>query len=335
MNNDIYPVDLAPLHTFKLPSKGRALLRLTEVSQCSALPADNDYYVLGGGSNVVFTENYERLIVKVEIKGITITESPDEWQIKVGAGENWHELVMRCLALGINGLENLALIPGTVGAAPVQNIGAYGVEVERYIHAVEVWDREQQDFLTLAKDACQFGYRDSIFKRHPERYLITQVIFHLAKAWQPVLSYGPLQSLAKGASAQDIAQRVIDIRQTKLPNPEQLPNAGSFFKNPVIPHTQYMQLKALLPNVPAYEADEGAVKVSAAYLIDQLGFKGVHVNDAFVHEQQALVLTNRGAATGSDLLALATKIQQQVLDHFGITLEVEVRLLGSHRLINI
>lgn len=330
-----HSIPLAALHTFGIEVSGRALIRLQNAQHCYDLPTDEDYYVLGSGSNTLFTCDFETLIVKNELLGIVVEETADAFLLSVGAGENWHQLVMDCLQKGINGFENLALIPGTVGAAPVQNIGAYGVEIERYIETVEVWDRADLAFKTFAKNECQFAYRSSRFKLNPQRYIITRVHFRLPKKWQPELSYGPLSQLPDTASATEVAAQVIAIRQAKLPDPAVLPNAGSFFKNPALGAAKAEQLKAKHPGLPMFPQVDGTVKVAAGWLIDNLQLKGYARNSAAVHDNQALVLVNKGRASGADVLGLAQDVMRKVEQEYGILLEPEVRILNSHALVTI
>ncbi|RUO62942.1 UDP-N-acetylmuramate dehydrogenase [Pseudidiomarina planktonica] len=330
-----HSVPLAPLHTFRIEVSGRSLIRLEDARQCLDLPVAEDYYVLGGGSNTLFTSDFGTLIVKNELRGIAIEEASDGFSLSVGAGENWHELVTNCLARGINGFENLALIPGTVGAAPVQNIGAYGVEIERYIETVEVWDRTNLEFKTFTKSDCQFAYRSSVFKQNPQRYIITKVNFWLPKNWQPELSYGPLSHLPKTASATDIAAQVIAIRQAKLPDPQELPNAGSFFKNPSLAAADAETLAVKYPALPMFPQVDGTIKLAAGWLIDHLQLKGYAEGAAAVHQNQALVLVNTGNAAGTDVIALAQHIMERVEQEYGVLLEPEVRILDSHGLLTI
>lgn len=326
-------VPLINLHTFQLPSLGSEVREIDDESDCLKLPQDN-YYVLGEGSNTVFTENFGRPIVLNKIKGITLEETYSDWKLTIGAGENWHKLVVYCLQRDIFGLENLALIPGTVGAAPVQNIGAYGREVSEFIHCVRAWDRQVSEFVEFNNQECQFGYRDSIFKRNPERWLITSVTFVISKAWRREMSYGELQRLnGDEVSAFDIFERVVAVRTHKLPDPKTTPNAGSFFKNPVIPARHYQALLSEYDDLPGYSIPNDLVKVPAGWLIDRLGWKRKGCGDILVHPQQALVLVNTKPGSGHDLLELAQSIVRSVAEAFQIQLEVEVRLLGPSDLI--
>lgn len=286
------------------------------------------FLVLGEGSNTIFTEDFTLPILRNKITGIKVTQTSDAYRVRVGGGENWHKLVSFCVNNDIGGLENLALIPGTVGAAPIQNIGAYGVEVETLIHSVEFYDTRTQTLSSFNREQCRFGYRDSIFKQQPEHQrIITHVEFALPKSYSLEHSYGPLQSLTE-PSLRAIFDAVIAIRRQKLPNPDELGNAGSFFKNPSISKAHFETLKQNYSNIPGYDVDGGKVKVPAAWLIDYLGFKGKQLGNIACHVNQPLVLVNMGGGTGQDLLALARSIKQAVKDEFDISLENEVRLMG-------
>lgn len=326
-------ISLKSLHTFQLPYKAATMVAITSAEQLSQL--EDDYWVLGEGSNTIFTTDFIKPLVRILIRGIEITETSDTYDVSVGAGENWHRFVTTMLNQDVKGLENLALIPGSVGAAPVQNIGAYGIEVSRYIKSVDAWDRHECKLVTFTKAQCAFGYRDSIFKRSQGRFVITQVQFSFPKTWQATLSYGALAELPADASAQQIKAEVIRIRNAKLPNPNDIPNAGSFFKNPVISLEEFSALQERYPEIPSFAVDATQVKLAAGWLIDRLGLKGFQCGGARVHDKQALVLTNAGSATGADVLALARTVQERVQEHFGVTLEAEVRLLGAEELVHL
>lgn len=293
-----------------------------------------NYYILGGGSNILFTRDFDGVVVHIQTKGIAITrQSQHAVLVKVCAGENWHDWVMWSLEQGYSGLENLALIPGNVGSSPIQNIGAYGVEVKDVIECVEVMDIETGRIRKVVQSDCQFVYRDSIFKKSKGKYIVTAVNFHLKKNQNQVnTSYGAIQSVLeqKGnlqPTALDIANTVIQIRQSKLPDPKILGNSGSFFKNPVIPKNLFSQLQSRFPEIPHYPAPDDQVKLAAGWLIEQAGYKGKRFGEVGVHEQQALVLVNYGNAQGTEVVALAQKIQQTVLTQFGVTLEMEVNIV--------
>jgi len=289
------------------------------------------FRVLGGGSNVLLTEDYKGLTLVMQNKGISILEeTASHVLIEVQAGENWHELVLWALENDFGGIENLALIPGSVGAAPIQNIGAYGVELSSVFHRCKALDLESLSFNEFDKAACEFGYRSSVFKTHLKgKAIITRVQFKLSKkTHQTHTQYGALQASLQGKemSIQNIAASVIAIRKSKLPDPAQIGNSGSFFKNPVVPVNQFKQLQENYPEIPHYPDTAEKIKIPAGWLIEKLGYKGKRFGDAGVHEKQALVLVNYGNAKGVELLNLAQQIQEQVLQNFGVQLEVEVNI---------
>ena len=284
------------------------------------------FRVLGGGSNVLLTEDYKGLTLVMQNKGISILEeTASHVLIEVQAGENWHELVLWALENDFGGIENLALIPGSVGAAPIQNIGAYGVELSSVFHRCKALDLESLSFNEFDKAACEFGYRSSVFKTHLKgKAIITRVQFKLSKkTHQTHTQYGTLQASLQGKeiSIQNIAASVIAIRKSKLPDPAQIGNSGSFFKNPVIPVNQFKQLQENYPEIPHYPDTAEKIKIPAGWLIEKLGYKGKRFGDAGVHEKQALVLVNYGNAKGVELLNLAQQIQEQVLQNFGVHLQ--------------
>ncbi|PYE31874.1 UDP-N-acetylmuramate dehydrogenase [Idiomarina fontislapidosi] len=293
------------------------------------------FLILGDGTNTIFIDDYDGVIVKSCISGVDCQAQDEGWYIRVGAQENWHRFVTWTLNENIRGLENLVLIPGSVGAAPVQNIGAYGVEVSQYIKTVEAVHLATGQQHTLTNHQCDFSYRDSIFKRQPGAWLITHVNFFIPKSWQPNLSYPALAELNTETSvtAQSIADKVIAIRSSKLPDPARLPNAGSFFKNPLVSVEHYQQLIGSFPDLIAFKQNTG-YKLAAGWLIEHLGLKGACCGDCCVHDKQALVLVNQGHATGGDVLALCRLIQQRVEHAFGVMLEPEVRMVGHGGLIH-
>ena len=307
----------------------RTLLQLTEFVEIPKL-------ILGGGSNVLLCHDFGGLVVKMSIQGIEVVRQDESHiYLTAGAGVNWHELVMHCVEHGYAGLENLSLIPGTVGAAPMQNIGAYGVELEQVFEsltAVHVLTGEPRTF-THAE--CAFGYRESVFKRELRgQYIITSVTFRLDK--QPTFHtrYGAIQETLtdmgisdKNLTIKAISDAVIHIRRSKLPDPAQIGNAGSFFKNPEIPKLQFDALKAQHPTLPGYLLGDSIVKVPAGWLIEQAGWKGYRSGDAGVHAKQALVLVNYGNATGDEILALAKQVQESVQKKYGITITPEVNVV--------
>ncbi|MGF6773179.1 UDP-N-acetylmuramate dehydrogenase [Paraburkholderia sp. GAS199] len=289
--------------------------------------------VLGGGSNVVLTGDFPGLVLLVALRGRQLVREDDEsWYVEAAAGEPWHEFVAWTLSQGLPGLENLALIPGTVGAAPIQNIGAYGLEMCERFASLRAVELATGAVVELDAEACQFGYRDSFFKRAGrDRYVITSVTFRLPKAWTPRAGYADLarelaargEAHAQQPDAQAIFDAVVAVRRAKLPDPAVLGNAGSFFKNPVVEAVQFEALKAKEPELVSYVQQDGRVKLAAGWLIDRCGWKGRSIGAAAVHERQALVLVNRGGASGGDVLALAGAIQQDVLTRFGVELEAE------------
>ena len=308
-----------------------AISNETELIKVLKSNGNKPFRVLGGGSNVLLTEDYKGLTLVMQNKGISILEETAfHVLIEVQAGENWHEIVLWALENDLGGIENLALIPGSVGAAPIQNIGAYGVELSSVFHRCRALDLESLSFKEFDKAACEFGYRSSVFKTHLKgKAIITRVQFKLSKKpHQTHIKYSTLQASLQGkeTTIQNIAASVVAIRKSKLPDPAQIGNSGSFFKNPVIPVNQFKQLQENYPEIPHYPDTVEKIKIPAGWLIEKLGYKGKRFGDAGVHEKQALVLVNYGNAKGVELLNLAQQIQEQVLQSFGVQLEVEVNL---------
>lgn len=299
------------------------LLAALEDPRAKGLPL----VVLGGGSNVVLTADLDALVLLMEIPGYSVETGPDAWLVMAGAGENWHGLVSRTIAEGLPGLENLALIPGTVGAAPIQNIGAYGVELRERFAGLRALDRQTLRFVDLNQEQCAFGYRDSLFKQAGrDRYIITAVTLRLPRDWQPVLAYGELARELEGNAAPDAAtirDAVIAIRSRKLPDPAQIGNAGSFFKNPLVSAEQRNALLASHPDLVSYAQPDGTFKLAAGWLIDRCGFKGLNDGPVGVYGKQALVLVHHGGGTGAALLALAGRIADTVQARFGVRIEPE------------
>ena len=287
---------------------------------------------LGGGSNVILPNHLPGATLLMNILGQEISKSDDQntW-VSVGAGVNWHEFVAWTLEQDLPGLENLALIPGTVGAAPIQNIGAYGVEVGEYIDSVEAFDSVAQAFVTLSQAACQFSYRDSYFKRNPQRYIVTKLILKFPRAWKPRLQYSDLAKHFDHSdplpSAKAIFSAVCQIRSQKLPDPKVIGNAGSFFQNPVVSNEQHEALMKQFPKLVSYPDTSGMRKLAAGWLIDQCGFKGQRLGPVGVYEKQALVLVNHGGATAKDILKVADTIQEAVQEKFGVQLQIEPNIL--------
>nr|WP_255399276.1 UDP-N-acetylmuramate dehydrogenase [Pollutimonas nitritireducens] len=332
---EISGFDLLSSNTLGLPAHAAAMTRYRSTSQLRALSeicrAYPRAFVLGGGSNVVMERDLESLVIKVESAGVSVhSETNDELIIEAHAGENWHKFVSGCVGRGWNGLENLALIPGTVGAAPVQNIGAYGVELDQRFHSLVAWDMLDARLVDMDAADCQFSYRNSFFKQaKPGRWLILKVRFKLPRRWHAVLDYPDLrrhpvlEKAAASVTPKQIFDAVCEIRREKLPDPTLLGNAGSFFKNPIVTLAQYESLKSMVAGVVAYPQDGGLYKLAAGWLIDRAGWKGRRVGSVGVHERQALVLVNYGGATAQDIKRLAKLIQDDVMSRFGVLLEQE------------
>jgi UDP-N-acetylmuramate dehydrogenase len=288
--------------------------------------------ILGGGSNILFSKDFEGYVLRPSIKGIDIVEENEkDVVVRVGAGEDWDEFVNYCVEREWGGIENLSLIPGNIGTCPIQNIGAYGVEVKDVITKVEALDIESLSLISYANSECNFGYRDSVFKTTLKgKQIVTHVTFKLKKQPEFKLDYGNLVNELKRFEKIDlksIRQAVIDIRECKLPDPEDIGNAGSFFKNPIIGKETFEKIKIEYPNIPNYDLGNDLVKIPAGWLIEKAGYKGRRDGNTGVHEQQALVLVNYGNATGEEILHLARNIQQTILILFGIMLEMEVNII--------
>ncbi|HYW36129.1 MAG TPA: UDP-N-acetylmuramate dehydrogenase [Balneolaceae bacterium] len=334
-------VDLAPYNTLQVHAYARYFVRLSSVEALIALLKhprwiDEPKIILGGGSNVLFVDDFDGLVIKMDITGKEIVKKNQKFVwLKIGAGENWHQTVRYCVQQGWGGIENLSLIPGTVGAAPIQNIGAYGAELEDVfssLTAVEIATGKQRIF---HKDECRFGYRDSIFKRElKNRYVIADVTLRLSLHPEPNTSYGSIRNkLAEkninNPTITDMSDLIIEIRNKKLPDPAQLANAGSFFKNPVLENKTFKRLKKSFPSMPGYAVGETMAKVPAGWLIEQTGWKGKKINKVGTYHQQALVIVNYGGATSREILQIAQKIKQSVKDKFGVELVPEVNIIKS------
>jgi len=299
------------------------------------LKTEKDLFLLSGGSNILLTKDIEKLVVLINIKGISIDrENKNTVHLTVNSGENWHEFVLWCISQDYGGLENLSLIPGNVGTCPIQNIGAYGVEVKDTITKVEAIEIETGKLITFANAECQFGYRNSIFKNDVKgKYIITSVSFELTKTnHQLNTSYGAIEVALQekkitNPTIKDVSDAVISIRKSKLPDPKEIGNSGSFFKNPAISTEQFSQLQKEYPAIPSYKISEATTKVPAGWLVEQCGFKGKRFGDAGVHEKQALVLVNYANASGLEIYNLGKSIQQTVFNKFKIDLEIEVNII--------
>lgn len=326
-------IDLTPFNTLALPGRAARYLRITDPGQLAAVASGERRFVLGGGSNLVLAGDFDGLVLHMAIPGKRLLrEDADAFYIEAGAGENWHDFVQWTLAQGMPGLENLSLIPGTVGAAPIQNIGAYGLEVGERLHSVTAWDFARQTWFTLDRDACRLAYRDSLFKQEgwhlDGRVAIVSVVFRLPKAWQANCRYADIagELAARGVTTpmpQEVAAAVIAVRQRKLPDPAVTPNAGSFFHNPVVDQVQAEALLASYPTLPNYPQADGRVKLAAGWLIEQAGWKGKSLGPVGMYEKQALVLVNHGGATGADVRRTMAAVQAAVRDKFAVELSPE------------
>jgi UDP-N-acetylmuramate dehydrogenase len=326
---------LKSLNTFGLEAKAErfvAVQDLEEARESLTLPGARDAFILGGGSNILITKDVSGLVIHNQIGGITDDDMGEgRHVISVGAGVVWHDLVMYAVQRGYGGIENLSLIPGSCGAAPMQNIGAYGVEIKEVFHSLDALHIPTGEIHTFQKEDCRFGYRESVFKRERKgQYLITHLHLILEEQAELNTSYGAIQqeleAMEVEPSIQNISQAVINIRKSKLPDPAQIGNAGSFFKNPVLPIDQFEALQARYPDVPNYPAPNGR-KVAAGWLIEQAGWKGKDLGGYGVHDRQALVLVNRGGATGEKLYAISQDILDSVQERFGVQLEREVNII--------
>ena len=332
-------ISLKKYNTFGVDAKARYFVSVSDYEELESLvtsfdPGENRHLVMGGGSNLLFTADFEGWILRNEIKGVEIVEeTQEEVLVKAGGGESWADFVDYTVEKGWGGLENLSLIPGTVGAAPVQNIGAYGVEQQNTFVRLEAINLVTGRLCTFNRLECDFGYRQSIFKEGEKgKWLVLNVMYRLRKNPEVNLDYAPLQKFFKGRdprsiSVKEVSEAVKSIRRSKLPNPEEMGNAGSFFKNPVIIREKFQRLQQDFPQIPFYPAENGKVKIPAGWLIEQAGWKGKRKGRAGVHERQALVLVNYGGATGKEILSLAQSIQRDVQKKFGIALEPEVFIL--------
>jgi UDP-N-acetylmuramate dehydrogenase len=331
-------VDLSAMNTLRLPARARYFVAVTRVSELIdalawAAAEGQETLLLGGGSNLVLAGDYRGLVIRMDCPGRRWEDVSEQTATLVlGAGENWHEAVIHAASEGYRGIENLALIPGTTGAAPVQNIGAYGVELKDTLVSVTAYDCALGKVVTLANADCRFSYRDSLFKQEAGRYIIVEIRLRLSLGRPFELGYGELEACIAGLAEPGsltplaVAEAVMAIRARKLPDPAQLPNAGSFFKNPLVSLAKWEALKAHMPGIVGFPAEAGA-KLAAAWLIDQCGWKGYRNDTVGVHDRQALVLVNHNGGTGRDLLALAERIQDDVKRRFGVTLEVEPRII--------
>ena len=331
-------VSLKKLNTFGINAYSKYFTEINSFGDIQILLDDKKIsnqsrLILGGGSNILFTKNFDGIVVKNNIKGIELLKEDSEYYyVKVGAGELWHRFVMHCIQNNYSGVENLSLIPGSVGAAPIQNIGAYGVEQKEVFYEMETVSIQDNKKVAFSNSDCRFGYRDSIFKREAKgKFIITYVTFRLSRKPQLNTSYGAINTElekmgVKEVSIASISQAVCNIRRSKLPDPEKIGNAGSFFKNPVISNDKFETLKKIFPSIAAYK-DPIGMKLAAGWLIEQCGWKGKQAGATGVHKDQALVLVNYGGANGEEIFELSEKIIQSVKEKFAVELEREVVII--------
>jgi len=324
---------LKPINSFNFSSITDYIYYPASEDDLQLLPnlSHLNFYILGDGTNTLFINDKAPIIIRSNFKGIFVQEDIDTFTVTVGSGENWHELVCFCLERNINGLENLALIPGSVGAAPVQNIGAYGAEFSDFCVSVQWYDLLNRKIKTILKDDCNFGYRESIFKQKlRNKGLITQVTLSFPKVWSAKKNYGGLNELPFDVSAKDLMDKVISLREQKLPDPTVLPNAGSFFKNPIVTKVEAEKLLAIYPKMPFYTFKYSTdIKLAAGWLIENAGLKGFCYKNVGVHKNQALVLVNYNAQFGDEIISLAKYVQQQVKIKFNVFISPEVRMVNS------
>ena len=329
-------ISLKEYNTFGVECYAKRFVSIESFYQLQQLlKNEHDVFLISGGSNMLLTKNIDKLVVLINIKGISIDqENENAVHLTVNSGENWHEFVLWCISQDFGGLENLSLIPGNVGTCPIQNIGAYGVEVKDTITKVEVLEIETGKLVTFSNADCNFGYRNSIFKNESKgTYVLTAVSFRLTKKTHQLnTSYGAIETALQeqnisNPTIKNISDAVISIRKSKLPDPKEIGNGGSFFKNPVISTKQFLELQKEFPTIPSYKITETETKVPAGWLVEQSGFKGKRFGDAGVHKNQALVLVNYGNASGKEIHELAQKIQETIFDTFKITLEIEVNII--------
>lgn len=336
--NIVENISLKDYNTFGIDAKARFFVEITGLAQLQKvleLKAYPKKFIISGGSNMLLTTDIDALVMHINLKGISVVEESEDYvEIKAMAGENWHQLVLWTLDQGYGGLENLSLIPGNCGTAPIQNIGAYGVEIKDVFVSCTAMEMATGELVSFDKDSCNFGYRDSIFKNEAKnKYIITSINLKLTKQNHMLhTGYGAIEEELKKKdivypTVRDISNAVIAIRKSKLPDPKELGNSGSFFKNPIISKKAFDKFIKANPTAPFYEVDPKNYKIPAGWLIEQCGFKGKRFGDAGVHEKQALVLVNYGSATGKEILDLAVKIKEEVRNRFGIKIKAEVNII--------
>ncbi len=340
MSEFLQNVSLLPYNTFHIDVRAEYLTKIRSIKdlldlRSTPLFKTNQRLILGGGSNVLFTRDFNGLVIKNDVEGIDTVDEDDQFiTLRVGSGQNWHQLVVYCVERNLGGIENLSLIPGTVGAAPMQNIGAYGVEVRQVIREVEAVELQTGEVVTFSNEACRFGYRESFFKHEgKDRYFISSVTLTLTKNKHAYnTSYGAIRETLRQMNVEElsvkaISDAVIHIRKSKLPDPVVVGNAGSFFKNPSVPLAQYEELRKVHPMIPGFVDQANMVKVPAGWMIEQCGWKGKTFQDVGVHPLQALVLVNYNQGKGEEIWELACKIQSSVYEKFNIKLQPEVNII--------
>ncbi|WP_431165507.1 UDP-N-acetylmuramate dehydrogenase [Tenacibaculum halocynthiae] len=329
-------ISLKKYNTFGIDVNAKRFVSVDSLYELkNILKKEQNIFIISGGSNMLLTKDIEELVIHLNLKGISIDrENDNSVYLTVNTGENWHEFVLWCISLNYGGLENLSLIPGNVGTCPIQNIGAYGVEVKDTITKVEALEIETGKLVVFSNEECEFGYRNSIFKNQAKgKYIITSVSFELTKKNHNLnTSYGAIEQELTSKnitkpSIKNISDAIISIRQSKLPDPNKIGNSGSFFKNPVISSSHFEKLKNKFPEIPHYIISESSIKIPAGWLIEQSGFKGKRFGNYGVHEKQALVLVNYGNATGKNIYQLAQSIQNTIKSKFSINLEIEVNII--------
>jgi UDP-N-acetylmuramate dehydrogenase len=330
-------VDLKPYNTFGLSVRAEYFSTFKSVDELRTIMehhADKPFLILGGGSNLLLTKDVAGIVLKNDLKGIEIvSEEDDSVIVKAAAGEIWHEFVLHCIKEGLGGVENMSLIPGSIGAAPMQNIGAYGVEIKDVFHSLDALEVKTGKIRTFSKEECAFGYRESVFKRALKgKYIITSVSLKLSRKPTLNTSYGAIEMRLNemgisNPTIKDVSDAVIHIRRSKLPDPKQIGNSGSFFKNPVISRSKFEEIRKRFPDMANYPVDDKHVKIAAGWLIDNAGWKGKTLGNYGVHKNQALVLVNYGDAKGLDIYQLSEDIMASVMEIYGIELEREVNVI--------
>jgi len=329
-------ISLKKYNTFGISAFAKRFISIDSVYQLQQLlKIEKDFFLISGGSNMLLTKNIDKLVIHINTKGISIDKEDDNFvYLTVNSGENWHDFVSWCVSQNYGGVENLSLIPGNVGTCPIQNIGAYGVEVKDTITMVEGLEIVSGKMIRFSNEDCKFGYRNSIFKNaHKGKIILTSVRFKLTKKNHKInTSYGAIETKLNSnnisnPTLKDISDAVISIRKSKLPDPKEIGNSGSFFKNPVIPMNQFLKLKKEYSSIPSFPVSDSEIKVPAGWLVEQSGFKGKRFGDAGVHNKQALVLVNYGNASGVEIYELAKKIKKEVLIKFKVALEIEVNII--------